>query len=363
MPSSPRSGLLSTAAYGVGSSPISYQPGPPASAQLPFTNTPANSYQQTGFYHEATEAMPPIQSAPSGLLPGYQQQGFPGTALPASYPDGNQQFASQAMYPFQTGNYAGPLPTQYPFSTGQGYNYPPSGQLPPPPKQNNQAIMIVCITLVIILLGTVTITTFTLLNRSNANQSAALPTAAPTIAPTALPTSAPTPSPVPTPSPIPTPVPDAGFAWCDTNCSQYGFITEFPLTWQGAPATNSTGVQFATPTLPEVYASFKTPGATGDTPDDILLNDIQTTFGSQPGYVPPPPPVAATIGGAQWSATATDYNDTQNQPVRIEVYATVYQGKAYIIELQGPDTNNQFASIKQQYFVSMLVKFQFLPTT
>jgi hypothetical protein len=94
------------------------------------------------------------------------------------------------------------------------------------------------------------------------------------------------------------------------------------------------------------------------------MNDVQTTFGSQPGYTAPTPPAAAnaTIGGAPWYAIATDYNDTQNQPVHVEVYATVYQGKAYIIELQAPNTNNQFDSVKQQYFVNMLVKFQFLPT-
>ncbi len=355
---SPRSGLLSTSAYGIGSSANNYQPGQFTPAQTHFTNGPANSYQQTGFYHDATEAMPPIQSANSGLLPGYQQQGFLETAMPASYPDRNQ-FASQALYPFQTGNYAGPLPTQHPFSTGQGYNYGPQGKLlPPPQKQHNQVILIVCITLVLILLGVVTITTFALINHSN--QSATLPT----IVPTAIPTSAPSPTPAPTPPPtaIPTPAPDAGFAWCDTNCSQNGFTTEFPLTWQGAPAANSPGVQFANPTMPEVYAAFKTPGATGSAANDVLMNDVQTTFGSQPGYAAPPAPAAATIDGAQWSAIATNYNDTQNQPVRVEVYATVYQGKAYIIELQAPNTNNQFDAVKQQYFVNMLVKFQFLPT-
>jgi hypothetical protein len=355
---SPRSGLLSTAAYGgAGSSPNSYQPGPATPAQIPFANGPANSYQHTGFYHDATEAMPPIQSTPPGLLPGYQQQGFPGSALPAHYPDQNQQFPSQAMYPFQTGNYAGPLPAQHPFNTGLGYNYGPQGKLPPPPqKQNNQVILIVCITLVLILLGAVSLTTYTFLNRSNTNQAAALPT----VVPTAIPTTAPTPSPtpVPTPSPIPTPAPDAGFAW-------YGIMTEFPLTWQGAPATNSPGVQFTNPTTPEVYASFKALGATGSAPNDVLMNDVQTIFGSQSGYTAPTPPTAAnaTIGGAPWYAVAMDYNDAQNQPVHVEVYATVYQGKAYIIELQAPDTNNQFDAVKQQYFVNMLVKFQFLPTT
>jgi hypothetical protein len=372
MPST-RSGLLSTA-YGSGPSLNTYQPGafPPAQAQranlppgmmpaaLPSAPlAPSSSYPQTGFYHEATEAISPVQS---GLLPGYQQQpSYPSAPLATNYAD-RGQFTPQAtpiMQPFQTGNYASPLYTQHPFGTGQGYTYGPQSNLPPPPqKQDNHVILIVCITLVIILLGAVTITTFAIMNKSTTNQVAAQPTTAPT----AIPTLAPTPSPTPAPTPSPTPAPDTGFAWCDTNCSQYGFTTEFPLTWSGAPPISSTGVQFSDPTAPDVYASFKTPGATSGAPNDILMNDIQTTFASQPGYAAPTtPPATANFGGVPWSATAISYNDAQNQPVYAEVYATVYQSKAYIVELQAPSANNQFATIKQLYFVNMLVKFQFLP--
>ncbi|MBV9617529.1 MAG: zinc-ribbon domain-containing protein [Ktedonobacteraceae bacterium] len=378
-----RSGLLSTATYSANPSHApslnSYQPGLFTPTQAPLTNAlpgtspaapnsaplvPPSPRQQTGFYHDATEAMSPIQNASSGLLPGYSQQRFPEAAIPTSPPDMGRYplQTSPATYPFQTGNYASPMPTQHPLGTGPGYHYGPQGKLPPPPQQGNQVILVVCITLVVILLGAVSITTFAL-TRTNSNQSAAMPTAVPTRVPTPSPTPAPTPS--PTPSPIPTPAPDAGFAWCGTNCNQYGFTTEFPATWQGAPAANSPGVQFADPATPEVYASFKTPGATSSAPNDVLMNDVQSTFGSQPGYAAPTPPAAAnaTIGGAPWYAIATNYNDTQNQPVHVEVYATVYQGKAYIIELQSPDTNNQFDSMKQQFFVNMLVKFQFVPTT
>jgi hypothetical protein len=140
-------------------------------------------------------------------------------------------------------------------------------------------------------------------------------------------------------------------------------MTEFPANWQGTPAANSQGVQFTNPTMNEVDAAFKAPGATGASATDVLMNDLQTNFASKPGYAPPTPPPAAnaTIGGAPWYAVATSYNDDQNQPVHVEVYATVYQGKAYIIELQAPDGSNQFDGVKQQYFVNMLVKYQFLP--
>jgi len=43
--------------------------------------------------------------------------------------------------------------------------------------------------------------------------------------------------------------------------------------------------------------------------------------------------------------------------VRIEVYATIHQGKAYIIELQALDS--QFDAVNTQYFERMLVRFQF----
>ena len=320
--SSPRSGPLHTRAYSASASfvppPDTYQPRtftpeqarsshmPPAISSAPDSAPlgPANPYQQTGFYHDATEAMSPIQYPISRQLPGYQQH--------------------------------------------------LSG------KHSNQIILIVCITLVVVLLGAVGITTFALLNRLTAKQATALPTVAPTIVPTVVPTAVPTIA----PTTIPTAAPDAGFAWCGANCTQYGFTTEFPLGWQGMPAPNSQGLQFTNPSIQNVYASFKTPGATGDAPPVVLMNDVQSTFGSQPDYAIPtlPPAANATIGGAAWYAIATSYNDNQNQLIHVEVYATVYQGKAYIIELQAPQTNDQFDSVKQQFFVNMLVKFQFLPT-
>lgn len=389
---SPRSGLLSTGAYSANTAfappPNTYQPGTFAPAQSQFPHVPsgqlapshseplapANPYQQTGFYHDATEAMSPVQHPPSsGLLPGYQQS-FPGVgnptrgqirpqAAPVTHPFQTGARPTLTQHPFQTG--AGPISPQQTFGTGQGYNYGSQGQFPPQPrKQGNQIILIVCIVLVVVLLGVVSITTIALLNRPDTTKSVAQPTAAATIAPTTAPTVAPTPTTAPTPTPVPTVAPDAGFAWCSTNCSQNGFTTEFPADWQGVPINNSPGVQFTNQTLPNVYAAFKTPGATSDTAANILMNDVQGTFGAQPGYAAPtvPPAANATIGGAPWYAIATNYNDTQNQPIHVEVYTTVYQGKAYIIELQAPESNGQFDLVKQQFFVNMLVKFQFLPT-
>ncbi len=382
----PRNGLLRTYSTPlVPGGPQSYSPGPPSQAanthqhasnpSMPVSAPLPGPNQQTGFYHDATEAMQPVQPNTRAPYSGYLQQDFPASPI-TRYP-GSGQFGSQVgpqTYPFQTGNYNGPAPIQnYPPTTG--YNYPPygtqNGRMPTPPQKQpaSPVILLVCITLVVLLIGAVTITTVVLMNRPTANQATMVtPTAAPKLSPTAAPspTPSPTAAPSPTPSPtvVPTAAPDAGFAWCGTNCSQYGFMTEFPATWPGTPAANSQGVQFTNPTMPEVDAALKAPGATSASATDVLMNDLQTNFAAKPGYAQPTPPPAAnaTIGGAPWYAVATSYNDDQNQPVHVEVYATVYQGKAYIIELQAPDGSNQFDAVKQQYFVNMLVKYQFLTT-
>ncbi len=64
----------------------------------------------------------------------------------------------------------------------------------------------------------------------------------------------------------------------------------------------------------------------------------------------------ATIGGENWTYQIA-YYQSNGQTERIEVYATLYQGKAYIIELQAPDA--QFDAANTQYFESMLGRFQF----
>ncbi len=388
----PRSGLLRTyhTTPFVSDGSSSYHPGTPSQglnspmsagdpSAAPVSSPLPGPNQQTGFYHDATEAMPLVQqnTRNQGLSSGYlPQQVYPGTAQPPTRYPASGQFGAQVgpqTRPFQTGNYNGPAPTQnYPPASGYNYNYgTPGGGVPTPPQKQpaNPVILVVCITLVVLLIGTVAITTFILMNRSVANQATATPTVAasrpsPTIAPTPSPSPTAAPSPTPTPTVVPTPAPDAGFAWCSTNCSQYGFMTEFPAGWQGTPAANSPGVQFTNPTMTEVDAAFKASGATSSSATDVLMNDLQTNFASKPGYAQPTPPPAAnaTIGGAPWYAVATSYNDDQNQPVHIEVYATVYQGKAYVIELQAPNGSNQFDAVKQQYFVNMLVKYQFQAT-
>jgi len=86
--------------------------------------------------------------------------------------------------------------------------------------------------------------------------------------------------------------------------------------------------------------------------------DLTNNFSSQPGYSAPTPTPSSntTIGGENWSYQIA-YYQLNGQTERIEVYATVHQGKAYIIELQAPDS--QFDTINMQYFERMLARFQF----
>jgi len=81
-----------------------------------------------------------------------------------------------------------------------------------------------------------------------------------------------------------------------------------------------------------------------------------SNFSSQPGYTAPTTSSDATIGGENWSYQIA-YYQLNGQTTRVEVYATVHQGKAYIIELQAIDAN--FDTVNTQYFEIMLARFQF----
>ena len=98
----------------------------------------------------------------------------------------------------------------------------------------------------------------------------------------------------------------------------------------------------------------------------MIENDLQTNFASKPGYQVTTPISASTtttIGGETWTyEIATYQNPDQNNTVeQVEVYATVHQGKAYIIELQAPQ--NLYDTVNTQYFVPMLNRFQFQAAT
>ncbi|HLI07298.1 MAG TPA: zinc-ribbon domain-containing protein [Ktedonobacteraceae bacterium] len=344
-----------------------------APVQQPSPAWPTPLQQPTSFYQDATEAMPSMAPGSGQNYPGaYPSQNFPGIPMQGAYP-GTGQLGSQAQaQPFQTGQPApyngvsySPLPG---FAPGQGY----TGQsklTPPPQKQTSTALIIACVFLVIALLAAVAFGTLYLTRRSSpkvAITPTVAPTAAPspTVIPSPTPTLAPSPTPTTAPSPtvVPTPTPDPGFIWCDTTCTSNGYLVEYPSGWQQGQTTDATGVQFANPAQTDEFAAFKSPGVTSSSASQLVANDLQTNYSTKPGYQVTTPASASattTIGGETWTyEIATYQNPEQNNTMeQITVYATVHQGKAYIIELQAPQ--NLYDTVNQQYFTPMLNRFQF----
>ena len=359
-----RQGLLSSGNYNVSSSSDIYKSGMLPSANNQPLMMPPGSQQQNSFHQDPTQAMSVLPSQQVQSYPTmYPQQNFGNSSIPVGY-SGTGQVTPQ-MQPFQSGNYTGTMnpPTQT-FPSGQGYGMPP-GYTPPPPQKRNNRVLItisICITLVLITIlafGATLLFRNTTSNKeqfSNQNATAtSIPT--PTTAPSPSPTTVPSPSPSPSPTLTPTPTPDAGFTLCDNTCTSNGFSVEYPSTWSQKPTSDSTGTQFTNPSQSDEFAAFKTPGITNMNAGQLVNNDLNN-FSSQPGYNAPTstPSSNATIGGENWSYQIA-YYQLNSQTVRIEVYATVHQGKAYIIELQALDA--VFDTVNTQYFERMLVRFQF----
>lgn len=325
--------------------------------------------QQSGFHQEATEAISvPFNNRNSAYPTGYSTANFPGGTPQEMYP---QQYSPQLQVPFQVGNYGGSAYQQPPYGPGPRYDPNGRGQVTPPPKQRNGAVIaIVCICVVITLLAVGGLGAVLLLRNSSrattANQvtpiATSVPTATPALSPTVVPTPTQTVQPTITPTQAVTPTPppaDANFSWCNQSCTNNGFQTEYPNGWTLNSTPSGNGLLFTPAAQPDVYAAFKLPGQTSDTAQNILANDLQSSFATKEGYTPPlNAATTSTIAGETWVTSAISY--TQNgQKERVTVYATVQQGRAYIIELQALDT--QYDTVNNQYFVNMIGRFQFQP--
>jgi hypothetical protein len=322
--------------------------------------------QRTDFYQDATEAinLPPAGIG-QGYAPGYQQPVPPGASMPGFYA-GPGLYGSPAQTP-QMGNYASPRST--PFS-GQNYNYGQPGRygLSQHKRGSGAFVLIAFICLFILLIGIFGIIALYVKDQQNnaSTQTNATTTsspaakATPSLTPTAAPTLTPTAMPSPSPTLAPTPAADAGFLWCSSACTAYGFTTEYPQTWQMGATSDTAGILFTNPAQPDQYAALKAPGSTSSAAGDLLVSDLQTNFASKPGYVPPASNSTATIGGETWVTAVAYYQGNTQQQERVTVYVTVHQGKAYIIELQA--ANAQFDAINTQFFASMLGRYQFVQT-
>jgi hypothetical protein len=363
-------GMMSPPAnsYNVGTPPPSQPPPtrPPATGpvtgqgQPPHPPRPSGPQQPNEFYQDATEAM--IVS-PTNSNPNYPQQRFLQAPLQGGYP-GTGAYGPP-MQPFQTGNHTGPgYPPVQAFPSGQGYGYGMQPNAAQSQKQRGNAfLIIVCVLFVVAFLMAAGVGTLYLLR--NQSSQAAAPAATPVPQATTIPSTTPslvptaTPTPIPTPSPTltPTPAPDPGFTFCDASCTTNGYSVEYPSIWRQGTTSDNTGVEFKSPRAPDEYAAFKATASTGsDKASDLVNNDLQNNFSSQPDFAAPGSLQSTTIGGVTWVYSVATYT-LNSQTERIEVYATVRQGKDYIIELQAPD--DQFDQINSRYFVTMLGNFEF----
>jgi hypothetical protein len=374
--SSPRSGLLSC--YNTNMPSPSYPnnaaTSPSSAGPLPANQQqawPTSPQQQSEFYQQSTEAM----SAPSPANGQVYSAGYPVPGFDQPAPYGTGQYNPQ-IQPFQTGGYTGTGYQQPPaLPSGQGYGYPaaPPRFTPPPPKQRSNGILVFAsVCLVVVLLILIGFGALYLLRGHSTSNTQASATATPTSAPspTAVPspspsptaTATPTPTPSPTPTVVPTPTPDPGFTFC-TTCATNGFQVEYPQTWQPGQTNDGSGVMYTNPSAQDVYAAFKTPGATTQNANELVTSDLQNNY-----HVSPTTLSTTTIGGETWAYGIASYSaPPSNTQEQVEVYATVHQGKAYIIELQahqdnpnGPPDKNGFSTINSQYFEKMLGSFQFV---
>lgn len=339
----------------------------PGSQQSAIRQTPQ---QGGGFYQDATEAISSVPGASVNYPPSaYPQQGLSGGSLPGRY-NNSGQFGTQAQQqPFSTGNYSNTNypPTQMSFPGSQfgqgGYGTNSGMGMTPQEHKRSNVVMIVgivCLVFAIITVGIFGVL-FTLRNGNNQPQ----PT--PVVQVTATPTATPSPTPTPTPSPTPTvavtptPAPDANFSWCSI-CMPKGYQIEYPDNWSQSELPDQS-VKF-TDQSQTIQAVVKTPTGSSS-PADLINADI-AQLASQTSSTAAPASACTTnppISGESWNCEMTILvpNADPTHPIQTWVYATIYQGKAYLIELVAPQSS--FADDQSQFFNPMLARFQFVTPT
>ncbi|WIG57814.1 MAG: hypothetical protein OJF49_000559 [Ktedonobacterales bacterium] len=173
-------------------------------------------------------------------------------------------------------------------------------------------------------------------------------------------------APTPTATVVPTPTPMPGFQVYIDRSEE--FVIQYPETWTSSPA--SPGIEFDDNpnTLGYIVqvllpGDATTAGQTSD-PDDATvwvryeLNTLASKWQGNYQELTGPSP-AAYFGGATWQ-TGVALLSVNGTSVRVQIYATVYQGKPYIINLLA--TQEKFATGVAIYFTPMLQSFQFLPS-
>ncbi|HEV2237221.1 MAG TPA: hypothetical protein VGR57_11225 [Ktedonobacterales bacterium] len=175
--------------------------------------------------------------------------------------------------------------------------------------------------------------------------------------------------PTPTATAVPTIGALPGFAiYADPKST---FTLQYPASWMASP--KDSGVEFYTAdtqqteyvvdVLPEAGASTST--TTGDPTEalqwvNMALQGVQQQESVQNFLRVTGPLPAVTIGGQTWQS-GTAVFDVQQLHSRVQVYATIFEGKPYVITLLAPDAS--FTAGDHLYFRTMLATFKFIDLT
>lgn len=180
-----------------------------------------------------------------------------------------------------------------------------------------------------------------------------------------------TPAPTATLAPTPTPVPIDGFQFYRDPANHY--IVQYPLGWVVSSDNASQGIEFCDDcNNPGYIVQVNTPSNLGDVGPPAnqntaagwvtyALNGLSSRL--QTGTLNtlgPQQPI--TIGGVVWQSgggLVTDGSGTVR--FRVQVYATVYEDKPYILVLS--TTDDRFTAGTIQFFGPMLQSFEFVPQT
>jgi len=177
----------------------------------------------------------------------------------------------------------------------------------------------------------------------------------------------PLPTATPTATTLPTPTPLQGFQiYLDQS---QGFLVQYPIQWVSKPDPPVVDFYDNYPDFNyQVEISLPDPDMVSGQPDDnalaaawvdYTLDGLAPRIGDQFQRIPGPVP-AVHFGGAEWqSGVGIIVADSGQTRIRVQVYATIHEGKPYVLTLLAADSAFSFA--EQDFFTPMLRSFQFLP--
>lgn len=185
------------------------------------------------------------------------------------------------------------------------------------------------------------------------------------------PTPTATPSPTATVAPTPTIPPIDGFQYYADRIN--GFQIQYPVGW--VVSSDSTGPQFTDNDSSLGYlVQVGVPSSLAGVGNGANANDaaawIDFWFNGLSGKLDsslalsrlPGPQQPVTIGGVEWQSGVAIIADPNNTVrIRVQVYATIYHDKPYLIALSTSD--DRFTAGTIQFFGPMIESFQFLPPT